>query len=924
MLKSFISMLKNWKNPQKTDRSKSAYSRKAIVEQLEDRRMLAVCPAQLPDLDVPMQSAVVSAMNLGFDTSNALVTFGDASESQFNLLSSQYNTWIGSDTANDSGWQNAANWSLGQVPTGDQTIVINVGTTVTLSGNYNITNMDCAGTLIVSGNMTIAGEVNISGLFQLEKNASLTVTGDDASFIVSGSTILNGGRLFVQDGASADLGDLVSFGAGRVDVAASGWGSNIDLSSLTTFANGSLTATNGGSISCDALTTLDHVTFSADGDSWIDINALTTIRDSKLELDGGFWSFGSVTTLERTDIAATGAYVSFGSLATMTMSGTTMTVSGGMLDFSNLTTIINSGATASAFSASNGAYLGFWGLTTVNNTGAMNFAADGLNSMVDLSSLTALSNGSLTAQNGGVFFNENLATLDGVALSVDGNSWVDINALTTIRDSKLELDGGFWSFDNVTTLERTDIGAVDAYVSFASLATMTTSGTTMNISGGMLDFSNLTSIVDTGATASVFAATNGAYLGLWGLTTIQHAAPMKFLAEGWGGMIDLSSLTTFADGSLTVKGGGTIFSGNLTTIDNVILSVDNVSGFNTNALTTIRDSNLELNGGFWSFGKVTTLERTDISATDAYASFAILESMTTSGTTIAVSGGMVDFSSLICIVDTGTTASVFSSTNGAYLGLWGLLTIKHTAPMHFSADGWGSMVDLSSLTSFENGSLTASNGGMFFSENLAMLDGVTLSVDGNSWMDVNALTTILDSKLELNGGFWSFGNVTMLERTNIAATDAFVSFAILETMTTAGTTVSVAGGMLDFSNLTTIIDTGATASVFSVSNGGYLGFWCLTTIRHTAPMHFSADGAGSMLDLTSLKTFSNGTLKATNGGTILGQLPLGAHKMAKVDDALYDLLAEDVHKSGKKSSQKTDNADPWLEAFEQLSAQGLV
>ena len=372
------------------------YSRKAILEQLEDRQMLSVCPAQLPDLDVPVQTAIVSTINYHFDTSNALVKFDDAPKTppqaqstnqQIAPLTTPYNVWLGGGSIDAGAWQNASNWSWGTVPTAAETFVIDVGMSMTLEGDYTI---DCS--LIVLGNLTVTGNVTVMGHFQLVENASLTVTGDRASFSPTGQVTIDGGNISVLDGAFLDLKNLNSIDTGRFSILVGGTGSVLDLSQAFSLANGELQAVGGGTILNGNLFMLDQVALTLEGGSRFDADALGIVRNGVLRIAGGEWDFANLMMLDFTNVEIVDATARFPQVYAMTVSDNHLVATGGgsLLDLASLTVVGQTGEggglTVAAFG---GGRVDMSSLGFLANANRVLLIASGEGSVLDLSTLDA-------------------------------------------------------------------------------------------------------------------------------------------------------------------------------------------------------------------------------------------------------------------------------------------------------------------------------------------------------------------------------------------------------------------------------------------------------------------------------------------------------------------------------------------------------
>jgi len=215
------------------------------------------------------------------------------------------------------------------------------------------------------------------------------------------------------------------------------------------------------------------------------------------------------------------------------------------------------------------------------------------------------------------------------------------------------------------------------------------------------------------------------------------------------------------------------------------------------------------------------------------------------------------------------------------------------------ADGVGSMIDLASLSSFTNSaarpdsSLAALNGGTIINPGLTELVGVDLSIDGTGNLSTSQITTLQRGKVTINGGATAdLSNAASIDGASFFVRDGATLSLPAATTYAAPQKFNVesffraegAGSVLALPNLTAI--TGSTQS-FTYLNvealaGGQVDLAGLGTITGPAGgtsnqrgIHVLADGAGSMIDIASLSSFTNSaarpdsSLAARNSGIII-------------------------------------------------------
>ncbi|MDR1383505.1 MAG: hypothetical protein LBJ67_06635 [Planctomycetaceae bacterium] len=374
MLKHLLTFLGFPQKEKKRRNPVFSFSRKAVMEQLEDRQLLSITPLQIPDLDAPTPSALVSSAYSHPNTSDALVRFDNVASAQIaaaeTLTTLVSNVWIGGSFGDDSSWQNSVNWSLGHVPTAQETIEVNTGTTLALNEDYTVANLNVGASLVVSGHLTITGNANLFGSFQLNDGASLLVTGNDAilSFAASSNAVFQGGSLIVANGAFADLSNFTEITG--LNISAANSGSKVDITSLSSLSNGNLSVTLGGTVENDSLAVLNNVNLTLDATATFDASTLVVVYDSAITSLGGNWAFSNLALLDQTDVTVYGGTTSFLQVYSVAVIGNTLEAvgPGAVLDLSNVSSITD-----------------FGGADTASTT----ITAQGMSSKVKLTSLEA-------------------------------------------------------------------------------------------------------------------------------------------------------------------------------------------------------------------------------------------------------------------------------------------------------------------------------------------------------------------------------------------------------------------------------------------------------------------------------------------------------------------------------------------------------
>ncbi len=715
----------------------------------------------------------------------------------------------------------------GTVATGQWASLTDGSLTVT-GGSYSLTGLaDGDGSsLYVSGGATLglpkltayAKPDNLPAVFQASGAGSVL----DVSALASVGTLhAYYWDVQAQQGGQVKLSALASVGTNSpgVNLSADGSGSQIDVSGLTSFANGSFTLSNGGTILDPQLASFDNSTLTDSGEL-VTLTKLGNADSSKLYVNGG----GTLALPKLTAYANPA-----GIQAYFQASG-----AGSVLDISALASV---GAISAWFwdvQAQQGGLVKLSALASVGtNSPGVNLSADGSGSQIDVSGLTSFANGSFTLSNSGTILDPQLASFNNATLTDSGEA-VTLAKLTNADSSKLYVNGG-----GTLALPK-----LTAYANPASVqAYFQASG-----AGSVLDISALTSV---GAIPGWFwdvQAQQGGLIKLSGLTSVGSGSQNVYLsADGSGSEIDVSALTSFASpsGSFALSNGGIILDPQLASFNNATLT-DSGEAVTLAKLSNADSSKLYVNGG----GTLALPKLT------AYANPAGVQAyFQASGV-----GSVLDISALASV---GAIPGWFwdvQAQQGGLVKLSGLASVgSGSQNVYLSADGSGSEIDVSALTSFASpsGSFALSNGGIILDPQLASFNNATLTDSGEA-VTLAKLSNADSSQLYVNGG----GTLALPRLT------AFANPAGVQTFFRA----SGAGSVLDVSALASV---GAIPGWFwdvQAQQGGQVKLSALTAVGGSSPnVNISADGSGSLIDLSAMTTFASpgGSLAATNGGTLL-------------------------------------------------------
>jgi RHS repeat-associated protein len=181
------------------------------------------------------------------------------------------------------------------------------------------------------------------------------------------------------------------------------------------------------------------------------------------------------------------------------------------------------------------------------------FTADGAGSRVDVSALTSFGstgNNQINATNGAAILDPNLATLDGVALTLDGSATVATALWTKLTNSRLIVSGGTYPLTSLTDLDSTSVSAqAGAQVSLPALTAITNGGNEVALdadgNGTRIDFPALTGL--SGAFSSI-SVSDQAAVNVGGTV-------INGLAAGNAATIDIPSLPSWLQAKVDVAGG---------------------------------------------------------------------------------------------------------------------------------------------------------------------------------------------------------------------------------------------------------------------------------------------------------------------------------------------------------------------------------
>jgi RHS repeat-associated protein len=716
-------------------------------------------------------------------------------------------------------------------------------------------------------NATHGGEVKLSGLTSLVSTQGVYITDTSSSTLLDPKLTSLSGVTVTLDGTDTQVANAwTKFYNGSFNVT----GGSYSLSGLTDVDESGLHVSTGGSLTLPGLTSYaSYATFSADGiGSVLDLSALTQVTQSDYwfvnATHGGEVKLSGLTSL----VGTQGIYVTDTGSSTLldpkltSLSGVTVTLDGTDTQVANTWTKFYNGSfnvtggsyimpkltdvDESSLHLSGGGSLALPGLTSYASYGT--FSADGTGSVLDVSALTQVTQPNywdINATHGGEVKLSGLTSLAGTQ-----GIYITDTGSSTLLDPKLT------SLSGVTaTLDGTDTQVANAWTKFVNGS--------LSLTAGSYKLPGLTDVDE-----SSLHISNGGGLTLPGLTS--YASYGTFNADGTGSVLDVSALTQVTQSNywdITATHGGEVKLSGLTSL----VGTQGVYITDTGS-STLLDPNLTSLSGV-----TVTLDGTDTQVANTWTTF--------NASSLTVTGGAYSLPGLTNV----DGSSLYTKSSGS-LALPGLKSYSSNAST-FQADGTGSVMDVSALTSLTqknywniyatNGGvlklsgMTAlnsvdgiyihdTNGGTVTDGGLTSLTNVNLTVDGtNENLTLNTLTTINGCNVTVSGG----------------ATLSLPGMMSCTIATGATTTLEAtgAGSTLTLPYLTSLsVSTASLGSpqlFFEALAGGTVTLSALTQID-TGPVSLESDGAGSTLNVPQLTNFSLSveanlsTLQVTQGGTV--------------------------------------------------------
>ena len=663
----------------------------------------------------------------------------------------------------------------------------------------------------------------------------------------------------------------------------------VDKDSLN-ISGGTLTLTSGASQVTGNLTVGPGATLTINGAgaTFADGAATTIDGANLLTYNGASLTLSKATTYTGTTNGPT--------IQTYGTSGPGGTGTPSQISLPNLTTLNGSPpyATTRVY-AEAGGIVSLPALTSATK-GSTYYYATGAGSLVTIPLLTSIAsdsyyNSTLRAEAGGTIADPLLTTLARTDLMVDSSTAISTAQISSYTGATITVDGGSPDFSGLASIDGDSVYANSgATLTFANVASYT--GITND------------TYVEASGTSGAGGTGTPSRISLPNLATLNGAPPYantRVYAES-GGVVSLPALTSAPTGAIYfyATGAGSLVSMPLLTsiagnsYYNSTLEASNGGSILTPALTTLSRADLHLDDNLSS---ISTSVIATITASDLYAAggadlaFPVLTSYSNPANSATIqangAGTILDLTHLT----TFSGGAPGLGNNGSVLNVnaqaGGRVALGNVAgytggSADFHADGASSVIDLSKLPSlfsdaYYNSTLEASNGGSILAPALAAITRVELRLDDNlSSISTSAIASITASDLYAAGG-------------------ADLAFPVLTSYSNPANSATIqangAGTILDLTRLTGLAGgapgLGGNGSVLDINAqaGGEVALGNVVTYTGGST-NFHADGTNSTIFLNDLQrifsdAYYNSVIQASNGGTIT--LNAGTVTLSRVD-----------------------------------------
>ena len=544
-----------------------------------------------------------------------------------------------------------------------------------------------------------------------------------------------------------------------------------------------------------------------------------------------------------------------------------------------------------------------------------------------------------------------LGTGSTVSVSLAGTQ-IDVNGVAALNGGNLLASGG--GVINVNNVAGGTIDFGPAAMTFRATGT-----------GSQINLPNVTTVTLAQQQTGTIEAISGGSVSFAGLSAINIAAggfsfqtrDINFKADGVGSVIDLPALVTFDDQGpgrslLQASAGGTINTPAMTAAKSVRMVVDATGSLDTAQITNLDGSRVEVTAQVVDFAGATSFVNGEMVVQGGGnallpnlsnvtgASFTVDGGVTLSLPAVTSvsfdrpdanpsfiangAGSVLDVSNATTLTLSRERSVAITATAGGLVDLGAVTTIDIAAggfdfqlrDINITADGASSLVDLSSLTAFNDlgpgrSTLTPRNAGEIRTPALTTAHRLNYVIDGTGVVPTAQVTNAFGSRFQITNASVDLGNATTLQDGEIVLNAAGAIDIGSLTNADGASFFASAGATIDLPATVTSVNfnsanaatpvwraTGAGSAVnapgvaqFSLSTIRSVAIEALTSGQINLPaltlididpggfdfqlrdINFKADGAGSLIDMSALVNFNDegpgrSTLQAVNSGEI--------------------------------------------------------
>jgi hypothetical protein len=397
-----------------------------------------------------------------------------------------------------------------------------------------------------------------------------------------------------------------------------------------------------------------------------------------------------------------------------------------------------------------------------------------------------------------------------------------------------------------------------------------------------LNLSELSSITASGRFHTI-RASDGGRIDLRNLTRVNNPSnqSISVVAQGTGSVVDISSLAGLGRNgvnSISATGTSTVLWSRPTALDGMALTLDGSATLPVSQLTEFVNSNFTGNGSTPNFSNVTNVTNSGFTANGGKIALPSINSYAFTGFPDWQASGTnsaLDFSSLSTITANGGELDITAS-NGGLIDLRNLTQLNNPSnrPIRVNASGDG-LIDISSLNAFgRNGvnSVSVSGTSSVLWGDPSELDTIDLRIFGSGKIATGQIIEFVNSNLVVSGATPDFSRTTNIDNSSFEVQSAGTVAIHRPTRYALNgfRRFSASNATLDLSGLSTIQSDGGQLDVVA-SGGGLIDLRGLHQItnRLRRPISVLADGANSIVDMSSLEHFEGGSIQTRNSGVVL-------------------------------------------------------